>query len=117
MYNYILLLASVLIIATGQVIFKFAAINLREAGSIFNFISINAFSIMLVMIALCLYLISTVAWVHALRVIPLSVAYPFNALAFLIIPLVSTFLFNETLPRFFLVSLILVWTGILLLML
>ena len=62
--------------------------------------------------ALSLYMVSTVAWIAALRTIPLSVAFMFNALAFVFIPIVSTIFFGEQLPRFFIPALASIALGI-----
>ena len=65
-------------------------------------------------LALFLYLQSTLAWVHALRTVPLSVAFMFNSLAFVIVPVAGFLLFGEQVPRFFLLGIALIVTGIVL---
>ncbi len=45
--------------------------------------------------ALCIYGAATVLWVWVLRFIPLNVAYPVYALAFIIVPVASYFLLTE----------------------
>jgi drug/metabolite transporter (DMT)-like permease len=57
-------------------------------------------------------MVSTVAWIAALRTIPLSVAFMFNELAFVFIPIVSTVFFGEQLPRFFIPALASIALGI-----
>jgi len=47
--------------------------------------------------ALVLYAVSVATWVMALRVLPLSVAYPFMALAFILVPIAAVTVFNENL--------------------
>ncbi len=47
-------------------------------------------------IALGAYAASVVTWVLALRTLPLSFAYPFMALAFLLVPIASILFFRET---------------------
>lgn len=114
--NYIIILSSVIIIATGQILFKLAARSIyiiNEQTIIENIIN-NKTSVILVVSALLLYMASTVAWVYALRTTPLSVAFMFNSLAFVFIPVASFFIFQESLPRYFLVGTAMIIGGIIL---
>ena len=113
-YAYALALFSVTVIAIGQTIFKYSALRFTfTAGqSIPEWIQQNVVPLASVGGALTLYMVSTVAWITALRTIPLSVAFMFNALAFAFIPIVSTFWFGEQLPRFLVPALILIASGI-----
>jgi multidrug transporter EmrE-like cation transporter len=101
---YALALFSVIVIAIGQSIFKYSALRLDfvPGESLVELIRRNFAPLAAVVGALSLYMISTVAWITALRTIPLSVAFMFNALAFAFIPIVSTIFFGEQLPRFLL---------------
>src|SRR4051812_19329108 len=100
--NYILILGSVIIIVCGQIIFKYAAKELHIDPS-FGYVALmrtNIYPVGLVALALALYLISTMAWVQALRTVPLSLAFMFNSIAFILVPLASFLLFHEQIPRF-----------------
>lgn len=114
--NYGLVLLAVAIIGVGQIIFKYAAQNLSgmaKAG-LLDWIIANRFAAWLLVAAMGLYLIGTVAWIQALRTTPLSVAYFFNALAFLIVPLAGFVLFGEQVPRYFVPGAIMIICGIVL---
>ena len=113
-YAYGLALFSVIVIAIGQTIFKFSALRFDFAAgqSPAEWIQRNIMPLSAVIGALSLYIISTVAWIAALRTLPLSVAFMFNALAFAFIPIVSTLLFGEQLPRFLIPALVLIASGI-----
>jgi drug/metabolite transporter (DMT)-like permease len=52
----------------------------------------------LVLLGLGLYGIGALAWIVVLSRLDLSLAYPFLALNFVLIPLVSQFVFAETIP-------------------
>lgn len=81
--------------ATGQIFFKMAAQNvppMNNLNAIFS-LALNPWFIG----ALGLYAVSTVLWVSVLQQINLSIAYPFVALGFIIIPLASYFWFKEPL--------------------
>jgi len=114
--NYIFVLGSVIIIACGQIIFKFAAkeLHIDSTQAYVAILKTNAYPIGLVVVALALYLISTVAWVQALRTIPLSIAFMFNSIAFILVPIASSLLFNEPISRHFALGMVLIIGGILL---
>lgn len=81
--------------ATGQMFFKMAAQNappMNNLSAIFS-LALNPWFVG----ALALYGVSTILWVSVLQQVNLSVAYPFVALGFIIIPLASFFLFKEPL--------------------
>jgi len=116
--NYVFIIIAVFVIACGQIIFKYAAQSLRiKAGqSYIDLLLDNIFPIALVLLALALYVMSTVAWIHALRTTPLSIAFMFNSLAFILVPVGAFLLFGEQVPRFFLPGLMMIIGGIFLIL-
>ncbi|KUM25857.1 hypothetical protein AU467_24450 [Mesorhizobium loti] len=112
--NYVLISSSVFVIAVGQVIFKFAARNLKinVQDDWYGIIQQNLIPLALIFFALFLYFLSTIAWVQALRTVPLSVAFMFNALAFVIVPCAGFFLFSESVPKYFYLGMPLILFGI-----
>ena len=84
-------LLCVLGIAIGQVLFKFGANALNAAGG-------KLFSTggLVLAAALALYAVTTVAWVWVLQRSELGKAYPFMALAFILVPIASHFVFGES---------------------
>lgn len=114
--DYILIMGSVCVIATGQIAMKFAskALVFEDGQTFVTLLRLNIFPIAIVCVAMCLYFVSTFAWVYALRTVPLSVAYMFNSLAFVLVPIAGFILFSEALPRFFVPGLALILIGILL---
>ena len=77
-------------ISVGQVLFKSAATSFEAAQSIF------VLRPMLVLFAaLVLYAVTTVGWVFVLSKLSLAKAYPLMALAFIFVPFLSVFVFNE----------------------
>lgn len=79
-------------IASGQILFKKAAINLPPSPLLMDWI-LNGWLIT----ALALYGIATLLWIWVLRHAPLHIAYPFMALAFIIVPLLSYYFLGEPL--------------------
>ena len=103
---------------TGQILFKQTAIlasKKTEASSntgdlislLLNILSINYFYL-----ALVIYGIATYYWLYLLQNIPLSIAYPFTALAMVIIPLVSYYFFREQLNDSYWAGAVLIVMGI-----
>jgi undecaprenyl phosphate-alpha-L-ara4N flippase subunit ArnE len=90
-----IVLACVLMIAIGQVLFKAAAGQWRIQG--WSWISLQSLFSPALVIALVIYAAATVMWVFALRSIALSVAYPLFALTFVVVPLLAHFLHGEPL--------------------
>lgn len=92
-FNTALILVCVLGISIGQVLFKLASPSFPQAitaGSIMAFV-FNKY----LFSALVIYGLATFLWVYALKLVPLSVAYPFMALAFVIVPLLGVVFLNE----------------------
>lgn len=92
-------------LAVGQILFKISAISLSQTGSFFAFkTAATLFS------AMTLYAITSVAWVWVLQKVELGRVYPLMALAFVLVPLGSYFIFGERfhLQYFFGVSLIMI---------
>lgn len=102
--NYLLVGIVVAVLAVGQITFKYAAKQLVPADDLVSFVSRNTAALGFVAAALVLYALATVAWVQALRYVPLSTAYMFNAAAFVLVPSAGFLLFGEALPRFFLLG-------------
>lgn len=112
--SYALIVFAVFVIALGQITFKYAALHLQfdRSLSYIALLQANFFPIGLVLFAMVMYAISTLAWVQALRTVPLSIAFSFNSLAFIIVPIASVLLFGEQLPRFFFIGAPLIVAGI-----
>ena len=93
-YQFFLIIFTVLLLSIGQVLFKYASekINITENGILFGLI-LNP----IVILALTIYGIATIAWIISLAGVELRIAYPFAALAFLIVPLLSHLFLGESL--------------------
>lgn len=80
-------------LSLGQVLFKMAAMEIPHAvvSDLTQLIRPK------LIIALFIYAFATILWLAVLRVTPLRQAYPFVALAFFIVPILSWFWLNEPL--------------------
>ena len=88
-----LTLACVAAIAGGQILFKLAARAGAASTAGFPWDILNAWFIA----ALVVYAAATLMWVWLLKVLPLSLAYPFVGLAFVIVPLLAAVWLGEAL--------------------
>ena len=92
--SLLLTLLCVAMIAAGQILFKIVAIRgVQEAGNglFAQWLNWPFFA------ALAIYGLATLLWIWVLRFVPLNIAYPMFALAFIIVPVASYYVFNETL--------------------
>jgi drug/metabolite transporter (DMT)-like permease len=91
-----LLLFSVLTAATGQVMLKHGmqiatAARARAGGSL----AVHAATTPWVLLGFVVFGISAITWLATLSRVPLSVAYPFNALGYLVILTASIVILHE----------------------
>jgi drug/metabolite transporter (DMT)-like permease len=91
--NVILLVLNVMALSVGQVLFKLAARGLDGTEALWRQVIFNKY----LFTALVVYGVATGLWVALLRQVPLSVAYPFVALAFFFVPLMGHWVLGETL--------------------
>ncbi|MBF6617690.1 MAG: EamA family transporter [Candidimonas sp.] len=85
------ILATVGALAAGQILFKQAASVISWTAGTF----IGSILSAKLMVALALYSLATLMWLYALKTTPLRIAYPFTALAFVIVPILGHFLLGE----------------------
>lgn len=109
--NTLLTILCVACISCGQVLFKVAA---RSAAASADFLTVSrelALSPFLIG-GLLVYLGATALWIWLLRTIPLSVAYPFMALAFLFVPALAAVFLGEPLSFKSVLGAVLIVAGI-----
>lgn len=91
----LLTLASVLLIAGGQILFKLAARDATFTG--FDLRTVATWMTPAMIAALAVSTLATGMWVWVLRSATLSVVYPLYALTFVVVPLLDWALFGATL--------------------
>ena len=91
-----LLLFAVLLAATGQLLLKHGMqVATARAHASGGSLWVAAATSPMVLGGLAVFAISAVAWLAVLSKVPLSIAYPFNALGYLIILTASVVLLHE----------------------
>ena len=106
--RYLLLIAFTSLLSCGQLLFKAAAESSNGRDILSSFLNVWMIS------AITLYGLGTILWVYILRSTPLSVAYPFAALGFVIVPIAAHFVYGEALGWRFAAGATLVVAGIVL---
>lgn len=104
--TYAMLSLFALLLAAGQLLFKKAAIT--GADQAFPWAFANGW----MLAALVLYGGATLLWTWLLRSTPLTVAYPFAALAFVLVPLLAAAVYGEALTARILLGAALIVAGI-----
>ncbi|MFD2204225.1 EamA family transporter [Kiloniella antarctica] len=102
----LILILFTLIMSIGQLLFKKASLEINWNEGVLGFL--NPWLI----VAVILYGFATLIWVWILRTVPLNFAYPFTAIAFVIVPVAASILFKENLGWQNVVGTILVMAGI-----
>ena len=101
---------------SGQILFKKTAIELATMGinnsNNLSYLLFNVLKIPYFFIALFIYGFATFYWLYLLQKIPLSLAYPFTALAMVIIPILSVYLFKEAVNLSYWIGAFLIFLGI-----
>lgn len=83
-----MILGTIAMLAAGQVLFKYAAGSL-DLGNLRSLLSWPLIA------ALSVYALATLAWLAVLARVPLSTAFPFYGLGFLLVPLLSVLILGE----------------------
>ena len=113
-----LLLFAVASAATGQVMLKHGMqIATTRAAHSGGSLALRAATSPWVLLGLVVFGISAVAWLAALSRVPLSVAYPFNALGYLVILTASVVVLHERANVFTWLGSLLVVSGLLIVVL
>ncbi|MDO4904856.1 MAG: EamA family transporter [Lautropia sp.] len=107
MLTYFWALVCVVGMAAGQILFKLAANSLAQTGS---FLVPRTGALLLA--ALSLYGLITIAWIWVLQKADLGKVYPLMALAFVLVPLASHWLFGERFQPQYFIGIVLIMTGI-----
>ncbi len=92
--NLILVILCVIGISAGQILFKLASVSIPTS---FEFDKWFAFACNKYFIsALVIYGAATILWILALKRVELNIAYPFMALAFVIVPIAGYLFLGES---------------------
>jgi len=103
----IMIIVCVLAISIGQLLFKRVGVEIEDLGTV-----MHKHVILFAFIAFFIYASATLLWIYLLRTLPLSQIYPFMALSFIIVPILSSWFFGEMIVSSYLLGAILIVAGI-----
>jgi multidrug transporter EmrE-like cation transporter len=120
--NFLLIVFSVVLGVGGQIALKYGVgvasgqpssriIHSLDARSIMTFLG-SAATNSYVILGFVLYLISALSWLIILSRVDLSFAYPLISIGYIIIVVLSKFIFNEPVTSFRIIGTLLVCTGV-----
>ena len=114
-FQIVQLVSFTFLMSLGQIFFKKTALSLAvnsdEGLSLLDGI-FKALLVPWLYMALCVYGIATIFWIYILQRIPLSLAYPFSALAMIMVPIIAVYLFGERLTWSYWIGVLFILTGI-----
>ena len=102
-----LITTTVLMMSAGQVLFKIDALRANDHQGYFN-----APVMILLLAALAACAAATLVWIRVLQTVPLSLAYAFVALSFVVVPVLGLIVFRETLSLRFAIGAMIIVAGI-----
>lgn len=105
--NVFICIGCAVAVASGQVLMKVASLSWNETGGLFNIRTLSWLAT-----AFAVYGISSLVWIYVLRHIPLSQAYPFISITFLLVPIASALFFSERFDWINVASAMLIMAGI-----
>jgi undecaprenyl phosphate-alpha-L-ara4N flippase subunit ArnE len=108
--QFLELLSFPVAIAIGQILFKRAAREVSSASGAAWMLEVARLPTM--WLALALYGAATVLWVRILATVPLSRAYPFMALAFILVPAGGYVFFQESITARYVIGAALIVIGV-----
>lgn len=106
MISYLLLLGNIVLLVTGQVLFK---IGLGRSGGLHWGKIITS---PMIIGGVALYGIATLLWFAVLTRLPLSVAYPMQAFAYVLAMIPAYYLFKETITPLKLAGVVVILIGV-----
>ena len=106
----ILLLVFALSLTLGQILFKYGADSAPRIEGPGSLPALANYPVLWV--ALAIYVGTTLLWIYLLQQVPLSRAYPFAALGFVLVPLFAWLLFGERLSLSYGLGALLIVAGV-----
>lgn len=107
--NTSLILTSVAMICVGQILFKLVGQKLASGGAILSAPVLGTMAV-----AVVIYGAATLLWVYVLKTVPLTKAYPFMALSFVVVPALSVAMLSERVTPQYAIGSALIVAGVIL---
>lgn len=108
LHSWFLVSAMICFMTIAQLLFKMAAIYLSENLNVLEAWFFNFW----LWAAMGATILATFFWLFALKHLPLSTAYPWTALIYVLTPLASMYIFNDILSLHFYIGMMFIITGV-----
>ncbi|CAN7559276.1 transporter [Rhizobium sp. LjRoot258] len=108
--NWVGLIGTPLLIASGQVLFKMTSATAGEL-SVRNLLALFLNPVLIA--ALLLYGLGTIIWIYVLKAVPLTMAYSFMGLTFCFVPLLAQAFLGEALTLRYAIGAVFIIAGML----
>jgi drug/metabolite transporter (DMT)-like permease len=92
---YVVLLFNILLLVTGQTVWK---IGLDRSGGLRLDNLLSVLFSPLILLGILIYGIATLLWLYVLSRLPISLAYPLQSIAYVLALLIAFFFFKESVP-------------------
>ncbi|ATO48082.1 MULTISPECIES: SMR family transporter [Brevibacillus] len=112
MPSQVLIFISVILSACGQVAMKMGASALSGKSDVFWMKILQYLTNIPIMVGLALYGISAFVWIAAIEKVQLSYAYPMAALGYVLVALLSVWIFQEPVSGVRLIGLAIIVIGV-----
>lgn len=107
MRTYLFAIGCVLLIGTGQIVFKVAANAAQSAGTFFA-----VRPVVITGLSFAIYGVASILWILLLQHTPLSRIYPYMALSFVFVPLLAHFFLGDVLGLRYLLGSVIIACGV-----
>lgn len=105
--NFVLVLLSVGMVCAGQLMFKLVGFRLGQGMLVWDPRVLG-----IALVSFALYGLATLLWIYILRSTPITKAYPYMALSFVIVPIGGVWLFSESIKPLYIAGIALIVAGI-----
>lgn len=106
-WRMLAILGCVALISLGQVLFKYSALRVGPQGGLWALMTSPT-----LIAAGVIYVGATLIWVVQLKYVPLNRAYPLFASAFVLVPLLGYWVFDERLSLPYMLGSVLIVSGV-----
>ncbi|MGZ9586205.1 EamA family transporter [Paenibacillus marinisediminis] len=111
--SLLLVIVSILLSSFGQIAMKYGTLKLTNLDNLTIFQKlIEYFMNLYVVSGFLLYGISAVVWIFAISKLPLSIAYPMVGLSYVLVMILSYFIFNEPITIIKVIGMVLITSGV-----
>ncbi len=111
-WKIVLLTLTVLLISVGQLTLKLGAAGLDKGGQCPGIVVAGVCVTWHLLLGIVIYGLATLVWIATLRIMPLSLAYPFVSLSYVVVAGLSVLFLGESVSFTYMLGLGLIVAGV-----